>query len=59
MLARALQVLHERAQKPVRNVYPPGEGGGKGGMSPGNHPPFPPLSGILGLEKLGNLDTPP
>lgn len=41
---------HMKAQKPVRNFYPPGGGGGKGGMSPGNHPPFPSLSGTLGLE---------
>lgn len=49
---------HMKAHKPVRNFYPPGDGGGKGGMSPGNHPPFPSLSGALGVEKLGNLDPP-
>lgn len=58
MLARAWQAPHESTET-CEEFYPPGDGGGSRGMSPGNHPPFPSLSGTLGPQKLGNLDTPP
>lgn len=57
MLA-GLSRFHMKVHRNLGGIFILLGGGGKGGMSPGNHPPFPPLSGILSLEKLGNLDSP-